>query len=473
MNTDNIKRDAKTRGPLFAALVVSPRIFSCYQAAAPIPSSASVDAGCASGGGTPLLSTQQRAPTAPLGVHKFLDHGACRKHPVCPPNCPERVKGDAYWLSKMHAQQKKLQREHQQQYAPTPLLQCETSSGYGSSTGTAFSSSSGSTPPLQCESSSGYGSSTGTAFSSETESHNEGDDYGSSAGTAFSYETESRAAYRDELHMALGICDNIHPIGCSLPPPRDEATQVAALADEVRAHMVQQQQQQQQLQLQLQQERRTQHRVRQVELLLQAQSRGLVAQAQVAAQSAVVQNGKIEEVGKVQRSLGSRLEALTRTTRALHSASKTTPPASPAGSVRTPQQKRNYSQYVRPTPSPIPTPNQQGSLKNKPILVVMPEWGKEELHSKRGQAESKLRAKHGTNVEEEIAKVRRDSGYVPGTANFFRSASALEWIMEAEHAQRILRVGVRSRSCVNQLFSRCFVNVDGNIELHSRGFIVD
>jgi hypothetical protein len=45
--------------------------------------------------------------------------------------------------------------------------------------------------------------------------------------------------------------------------------------------------------------------------------------------------------------------------------------------------------------------------------------------------------------------------------------------MEAEHAQRILRVGVRSRSCVNQLFSRCFVNVDGNIELHSRGFIVD
>jgi len=243
----------------------------------------------------------------------------------------------------------------------------------------------------------------------------------------------------------------------------------------------QQQQQQQQLQLQLQQERQThvcrmdqlQHRVQQVELLLQAQSRGLVAQAQTAAQSVVVQNGKIEEVGKMQRSLGSRLEALTRTTRALRSASKTTPPASPAGTVRTPQQKRNYSQFVRPTPSPVPTPNQQGSLKTKPILVVKPAWGKEELHSKRGQAESTLRAQHGANVEKEIAKMRHDSGYVPGTTKFFRSASALEWIMEAEHAQRILRVGVRDRSCINQLFSRCFVNVDGNIELHSRGFIVD
>jgi hypothetical protein len=103
----------------------------------------------------------------------------------------------------------------------------------------------------------------------------------------------------------------------------------------------------------------------------------------------------------------------------------------------------------------------------------MPEWGKEELHSKRGQAENTLRAQHGANVEEEIAKMRHDSRYVPGTANFFQSASALEWIMEAEHAQRILRVGVRNRFCVNQLFSSCFVNVDGNIELHPRGFIVD
>ena len=120
----------------------------------------------------------------------------------------------------------------------------------------------------------------------------------------------------------------------------------------------------------------------------------------------------------MQRSLGSRLEALTRTTRALHSASKTTPPASPAGTVRTPQQKRNYSQFVRPTPSPVPTPNQQGSLKTKPILAVKPAWGKEELHSKRGQAESTLRAQHGANVEKEIAKMRHDSGYVPGTTKF-------------------------------------------------------
>ena len=117
--------------------------------------------------------------------------------------------------------------------------------------------------------------------------------------------------------------------------------------------------------------------------------------------------------------------------------------------------------------------NQQGSLKNKPILVVMPEWGKEELHSKRGQAESTLRAQHSGNVEEEIAKMRHDSRYVPGTAKLFQSASALEWIMEAEHTQRILGVCVRNRSCINQLFSSCFVNVDSNIELHPRGFVVD
>ena len=35
VNTDNIKRDAKTQVPLFAALVVSPHMFSCYQAAPP------------------------------------------------------------------------------------------------------------------------------------------------------------------------------------------------------------------------------------------------------------------------------------------------------------------------------------------------------------------------------------------------------------------------------------------------------
>ena len=65
--------------------------------------------------------------------------------------------------------------------------------------------------------------------------------------------------------------------------------------------------------------------------------------------------------------------------------------------------------------------NQQGSLKNKPILVVMPEWGKEELHSKRGQAESTLRAQHSGNVEEEIAKMRHDSRYVPALRSVFTS----------------------------------------------------
>ena len=170
----------------------------------------------------------------------------------------------------------------------------------------------------------------------------------------------------------------------------------------------------------------------------------------------------------MQRSLGCRLESLTRTTRNPPLRFQEHAPGQPSWHCSYSTAKIQLLPICEPY-----SLNQQGSLKNKPILVVMPEWGKEELHSKRGQAESTLRAQHSGNVEEEIAKMRHDSRYVPGTAKLFQSASALEWIMEAEHTQRILGVCVRNRSCINQLFSSCFVNVDSNIELHPRGFVVD